>query len=65
MLCLTGLGLTQKPFEPSSKLCSNCGHKVESLSLNIRFWTCESCNSEHDRDINAAINIKQIGLKNL
>ena len=50
-------------FFPSSKTCSNCGHKVESLSLNIRSWKCSSCGTTHDRDINAAINIKNEGLR--
>lgn len=44
-------------FYPSSKTCSCCGHKVESLPLSIRIWTCQSCNTTHDRDINASINI--------
>lgn len=44
-------------FYPSSKTCSNCGYKLESLSLNIRHWTCPNCNTNHDRDINASINI--------
>lgn len=45
-------------FYPSSQLCSKCGNKNKKLkSLNIRQWTCECCGSEHDRDVNAAINI--------
>ena len=44
-------------FYPSSKTCSNCSYKLESLSLNIRYWTCPNCNTNHDRDINASINI--------
>ena len=50
-------------FEPSSKLCSHCHHKNEMLKLSDRFWTCEICNTRHDRDENAAINIKRIGLE--
>ena len=46
---------------PSSKLCSNCGYKNDRLTLSDRLWTCISCGSVHDRDINAAINIKQEG----
>jgi putative transposase len=46
---------------PSSKLCSNCGHRVESLPLSIREWTC-SCSAVHDRDVNAARNILAAGL---
>lgn len=44
-------------FEPSSKMCSNCGSIKSDLSLKDRFWTCKSCNTELDRDINAALNI--------
>ncbi len=46
----------------SSKTCSCCGHKVDSLPLAVRFWTCPICHTEHDRDINAAINIHQQGV---
>jgi putative transposase len=46
---------------PSSKTCSCCGHKVDKLPLDIREWTCPNCGSYHDRDINAAINIKNQG----
>ena len=44
-------------FFPSSKTCSNCGHVIESLPLNIRSWKCSSCMLEHHRDVNAAKNI--------
>lgn len=44
-------------FFPSSKLCSDCGHKHKNLTLNIRQWVCLNCGSIHDRDINAAKNI--------
>lgn len=50
-------------FEPSTKMCSNCGVINNNLTLKDREWICSSCNSKHDRDINAAINIKNIGLK--
>ncbi|MFK7160423.1 RNA-guided endonuclease TnpB family protein [Marinospirillum sp. MEB164] len=42
----------------SSKTCSNCGDKLESLSLSVRQWTCPACGKNHDRDVNAAINLK-------
>ncbi len=45
-------------FEPSSKTCNICGYKLNELSLGIREWYCPSCGTLHDRDVNAAINIK-------
>lgn len=50
-------------FYPSSKLCSNCGHRMNYMGLEIREWTCPSCHTLHDRDINAAINIKNEGIR--
>ncbi len=47
---------------PSSKTCSACGHLLAELSLSTRHWTCPSCGSRHDRDINAAKNIVAAGL---
>jgi putative transposase len=44
-------------FYPSSKTCSHCGYINDKLQLHHRFWTCPVCKSEHDRDINAAVNI--------
>jgi putative transposase len=50
-------------FEPSSKRCHNCKHINEALTLSVRMWECENCHVIHDRDINAAINIKMMGLE--
>ncbi|MGL5874901.1 MAG: RNA-guided endonuclease InsQ/TnpB family protein [Xenococcaceae cyanobacterium] len=50
-------------FFPSSKTCHVCLNQVDSLSLEIRFWDCKSCKTHHDRDINAAINIRDEGLR--
>jgi len=50
-------------FFPSSKLCSTCGHLLEELPLSVREWDCPACGVHHDRDINAAINIKRAGQK--
>ena len=48
-------------FYPSSKTCSSCGTIQSSLPLNIREWTCDTCGSHHDRDINAAKNLMALG----
>lgn len=52
-------------FEPSSKTCSKCGHKKDKLSLSEREWRCEKCQTKHDRDQNAAINICGFGSKTI
>ncbi|QUM80007.1 IS200/IS605 family element transposase accessory protein TnpB [Moritella sp. 5] len=46
----------------SSKTCSCCGDKVKDMPLNIRHWSCPSCNTQHDRDINASKNIRHYGI---
>ncbi len=50
-------------YFPSSKLCADCGVKNDDLKLRDRIWTCSNCDTVHDRDINAAINLKQLGLR--
>ena len=52
-------------FAPSSKTCSKCGHVYKGLKLSERSWTCPGCGTVHDRDFNAACNIKEFGLKAL
>jgi len=47
---------------PSSKKCNVCGYKHPNLTENIREWQCPDCKTNHDRDINAAINIKNFAL---
>lgn len=50
------------PWYPSSKRCSGCEYINESLTLEVREWVCPECGSSHDRDVNAAINVKAAGL---
>ena len=47
---------------PSSKRCFDCGHILDSLTLDMREWTCPECGVLHDRDINAAKNVLAAGL---
>jgi len=48
---------------PSSKTCHVCLNRVDSLSLETRSWTCQHCGTHHDRDVNAAINIRNEALR--
>jgi putative transposase len=50
-------------FFPSSKTCNVCLNQVGSLPLDVRGWTCANCGTKHDRDINAAINLRDEGLR--
>lgn len=52
-------------FYPSSKTCNNCGAIYKSLKLSEREWTCPICGHRHDRDLNAAQNILEEGLKKI
>lgn len=49
-------------FFASSKICSHCHHKLDNLPLSVRNWTCPSCQTHHDRDTNAASNIRSQAL---
>lgn len=49
-------------FYASSKTCSACGHKLDDLPLSVRVWTCPACGSVHDRDVNAAVNLKNMAV---
>jgi putative transposase len=50
-------------FFPSTKLCNYCKFKNNSLNLSIREWVCPSCHTQHDRDENAAKNIREEGIR--
>jgi len=50
-------------FFPSSKTCNCCGYINQNLDLSIREWTCPSCKSKLDRDLNASKNILKEGIK--
>ena len=50
---------------PSSKLCSNCFYQVREMPLDVRQWTCPHCGTHHDRDGNAALNIRAEGIRML
>ena len=49
-------------WRPTSKTCSACGQIARAMPLSVRAWACESCGTSHDRDVNAAINIRAAGL---
>lgn len=49
-------------FFASSKICCHCHHKLDKLPLSVRNWTCPNCQTHHDRDVNASINIRNQAL---
>lgn len=49
-------------FYPSSKTCSGCGHKLDALPLAVRHWECPACGQKNDRDINAAVNLRNMAV---
>lgn len=55
--------LTIGRWDASSKTCSNCGNVYHELKRNEKEWTCKKCSTHHDRDINAAVNIRDFGIE--
>jgi putative transposase len=53
------------PWYPSSKTCACCGHVLAKLDLSVRRWRCPSCGATNDRDENASVNIKRVGVSTL
>ena len=57
---------TAVSFYASSQVCHICGHRYpKTKDLSVREWTCPVCGTHHDRDVNAAMNIKQKALSML
>ena len=50
-------------FYPSTQLCHDCGFQNDALTLADRTWSCPACGVLHDRDLNAALNIRDEGLR--
>lgn len=60
-----GKNILQIPtFEPSTKICNQCKSVNDTLTLKDREWVCANCGTIHQRDVNAAINIKNYCIKN-
>ena len=52
-------------WEPSTKRCHVCGYVLDKITLDVEEWTCPHCGTVHDRDVNAAINIRDKGIENI
>jgi len=57
-----GMVVVADRWYPSSKTCSGCGNKLETLPLSARGWECSACGVVHDRDVNAAVNLKNLAV---
>jgi len=51
------------PWFPSSKTCSACGSYQQNMPLSVRYWICPDCGTRHDRDVNAAKNIRRFAIR--
>ena len=49
-------------WEATSKTCADCGYRLAELPLDVRAWECPGCGEHHDRDVNAALNIRRLGI---
>ena len=57
-----GQVVTADRWYPSSKTCSGCGHRLDELPLSVREWTCPHCGANHDRDVNGAVNLRNLAV---
>jgi putative transposase len=57
-MCFGSELVVRDRFFPSSKICSECGLKADAMPLSVREWVCAGCGAVHDRDGNAALNIR-------
>ena len=57
-----GIVVVADRFYASSKMCSCCGHKLDDLPPSVREWACPACGAMHDRDHNAAVNLKNLAV---
>lgn len=61
---LTGTHFTRiDRWEPTTKRCHVCGYVLPEISLDTKEWTCPECHTHHDRDVNAAINIRNFAIE--
>jgi putative transposase len=60
-----GIVVAADPWFASSKLCHCCGRKYDGLTLKQRSWKCQGCQTVHDRDVNAAINLRDYAVRHI
>jgi putative transposase len=60
-----GIVLVADRWYPNSKLCLDCGYKLDTLDLGVRHWICPACHTCHDRDVNAAINLRNSAVSSI